>query len=148
MKVNVWVQPAPGLDLWFEEELDDHDPLRRKSCVRSFRTSCFSTCVQTCNEHSPGSNSGWSSRVLHIMLSPFRSCLSVKAWTFPIWYRGPWFHQLVTGRSLQRGACRMMRTAPSSIPNQPSQNSSSSVQRVLTQLSTQRSSAPRHQRQH
>lgn len=51
-----------------------------------------------------------------------------------IWYRGPLFHQFISGTGLHRGACTMITMAPANMPTQPSQNRMRSTNRVLTHL--------------
>lgn len=60
--------------------------------------------------------------------------LSAKASTSEIWYRGPSFHQFISGVGLQRGAWMMITMAPANMPSQPSQNRTRSAQRVRTHL--------------
>ncbi len=65
--------------------------------------------------------------------SPF-SPFSENSFTSDIWYRGPSFHQFISGMGLQRGACTMITIAPANMPSQPSQNKTSKAKRVRTHL--------------
>ena len=51
-----------------------------------------------------------------------------------IWYRGPSFHQFISGMGLHRGACTMITMAPANMPTQPSQKRIRRTKRVLTHL--------------
>lgn len=62
---------------------------------------------------------------------------SEKASTSEIWYRGPSFHQCISGMGLQRGAWTMITMAPANMPTHPSQNRTSSTHRVRTHLQAQ-----------
>lgn len=68
--------------------------------------------------------------MLHdLPLIPFEKDLALG-----IWYRGPSFHQFISGTGLHRGACTMITMAPANMPTQPSQNRMRSTNRVLTHL--------------